>query len=318
MKLRSVRVITAFVVVAILSACNTDAESEKQKTNSDAVNNAAFTAVNGIRFYEVKRRFRNGLSFNNEGFQQEPTWIIEFKAPDTMLAYSPEKKGMESFYLHHDHGEVYNFAREFFRAKTISKDSLVLQRLQVNGRIIAGDDDIRSDVYCTYYSKDFIENKLKTTVEALRRPTSADTLFIKQLSAKTQGHPNNPAFAFAARQPVRFIPQSKFISVEKQSSVDLMNNRTAAYDYMYPQYKIVIQRAYKTFAYGLQVLVDPNGNLYVMKVEGVQADAMESKKRMMQGVVDVYLKNMLKIIPGTTLGIPHSSAIVINIVAKEI
>ncbi|KQB98734.1 hypothetical protein [Pedobacter sp. Hv1] len=300
-------------------SCNSDSKkSEKQVNKNDPeenpVNNLSFKDVDGIRFYEVKRRFKNGLSFNEVGFQQEPTWIIQFKAPDTMLAYSPEKQGMEAFYLQYDHGKVYNFAREFFRAIAINKDSLVLQRLQVDGKVIS--NDIRSDVYCIYYTKDYIENKLKTTVGELQRSSPADTAYIKKLSERTYRNPSNADTAFAARQPVVFTPKNAYITVEKQSTVDALNNRTRAYDYLYPEYRIVIKRSYKQFAYRFSVVVDSKGQMYVNRVEGVMKEDMPHRKKLLQGIVDVYLKNMLTISPGTTLGIPHSSEITLNVAGK--
>jgi hypothetical protein len=318
MKLNLTLYFLLFLAVT-LSACKNGTKQAKTATPNPEdlpANNLTFRDVNGIRFYEVKRRFKNGLSFNEVGFQQEPTWIIQFKYPDTMLAYSPDKKGMEAFYLHFDHGRVYNFAREFFRVRIISKDSLVLQRLQVNAKIIAGDDDERSNVYCTFYTKNYIENVLKTTVGELQKPTKADTIFIKKLAEKTYEDPGNPKLAFAGRQPVIFTPKSKAVTVEKISTVDELSNRTLAYDYIYPEYRIVINNAYKAFANRTHLVVDANGNLYVNSVEGVMAENHEARKKMLQGVADIYLKNLFKITPGSTLGIPHSSEVTINLVGK--
>jgi len=302
-----------------LASCSSDPKKGEPSAVQKAIleaTNPDFRSVNGIRFFEVKRRFKNGLSFNKDGFQHEPTWIIEFKAPDTMLAYSPEKKGMESFYLQYDHGKVYNFAREYFRAIKVSKDSLVLQRLQVDGKVIAGDDDVRSDVYCTFYTKDYIDNKLKTTIGELQKPTKADTLFIKELSQKTYRDPSNPQIAFAAINPVLIEPKGKLVSAEKISTVDPNNNRTHSYDYMYPQYKLFIAKSYKEFNYSFSLIVDANGKMYVNRVDGVMRDDIPPRKRLLQGITDVYLKNLFKITPGKTLGIPHSSEITIYLVGK--
>lgn len=296
------------------SACNSDSKSSQSAAPKKA--ESAFTKVDGIRFFEVKRRFRNGLSFNKDGFQHQPTWVVEFKAPDTMLAYSPEKKGMEAFYLQFDHGKVYNFAREFFRAIHISKDSLVLQRLQVNGKIIAGDDDVRSDVYCTFYTKNYIEDKLHTTIGELQKPTKADTAYIKQLSAKTNQDPGNPILAFAATEPVVFKPKGEFVTVEKISTVDETNNRSSSYDYMYPQYKIEILKSYKAFNYSFSLIVDAKGNMYVNRVDGVMPDDIPPRKRLLKGITNVYLKNLFTITPGKTLGIPHASEITVYVVGK--
>lgn len=304
-------------ILWFLFACNSDKKpSEKSKNKENLQSNLDFKKVNGIRFYEVKRRFKNGLSFNKDGFQQEPTWIIEFKSPDSMLAYSPEINKMEAFYLQHDHGMVYNFAREFFRAKAITKDSLVLQRLQVNGKVIAGDDDVRSDVYCTFYSKRYVESVLKTTVKEIQKPTKQDTLFIKKLAQQTYKDPSNAALAFAARQPVSFLPNSKNVTVQKISTVDELNNRKSSVDYLYPKYKMTINKSYKNFAYYFSVIVDAKGKMYVNTVGGVLKEDIPSRKKLLQGITDVYLQNLFFIRPGSTLGIAHSSEITLNIVGK--
>lgn len=320
MRLKSICFFTGLFTIICFLSCSSGSKnnSANAENQGETLNkNASFNKVNGIRFYEVKRRFRSGLSFNAFGFQHEPNWIVEFKAPDTMLAYSPEKKGMESFYLQYDHGQVYNFAREFFRAKSITKDSLVLQRLQVNGIVIADDDDERSDVYCTFYSKDYIENKLKTTIGELQKPTRADTLFIKELSKKTYKDPGSADLAFAARQPVAFLPNSKNVTVEKISTIDELNKRSAAVDYLYPLYRLQINKSYKEFNYSFSVIVDAYGKLHVNSVGGVMKEDIGPRKRLLQGITEVYLQNLFIIKPGTTLGIPHSSEVNLIVVGKK-
>lgn len=299
-------------------ACNSNSKKNSNVKKSDLIsadtlNSLTFKDVEGIRFYEVKRRFNNGLSFNKDGFQQEPTWIIQYQYPDTMLAYSPEKKGMEHFYLQYDHGRVYNFAREFFRAVKITKDSLILQRLEVNARVIKNDE--RSDVYCVYYTKNYIENKLKTTVGELQRPSKADTAYIRKLTAISNKYPSNADSAFAARQPVNFRPNSPNVTVEKINTHDDLTNRKS-YDYMYPEYKMVINKSYRDFSYRFSVVVDAKGNLHVNRVEGVMDDDIPHRKKLLQGIVDVYVKNLFYIKPGTTLDIPHPSEITLNLVGK--
>lgn len=301
------------VIAALLFACNGNSKP-KEKTSSLAAGQQeklTLRNINGIRFYEVKRRFSSGLSFNKDGFMLAPTWIIEYKHPDTMLAYSPEKQGMEAFFLQFDHGNVYNFAREFFRIKLITKDSLLLQRLQVNARVVAKGEV--SDVNCTYYTKDYIEKVLKTTIGELQRPTRADTLFIRQLSEATYRHPNNPDTAFAATVPVVFTPNSPNVSVEKVKYKDSMNSRKS-YAYMYPEYRMVIHKSYKAFNYRFSAVVDTKGNLYVNRIEGVLPDDMPARKKLLQGISDVYIKNLFYIKPGTTLEIPHSSEITLNLI----
>jgi len=300
------------IAVATLFSCNNVKTDSSEK--EEALSDLTFTDVKGIRFYEVKRRFKDGLSFNKDGFQQEPSWIIQVKKRDSIMVFSPTKNAFETVYLQFDHGKVYNFMREFFRVKLITKDSLILQRLHVEGRKISGDDDYRSEVYATYYSKNYIENQLHTTASELQKPSKADTAFIKGLAEKTYQDPYNAKLAFAGRNPVTFTPLSKGITVKKIKSNDISKHRAEVFDYMYPEFVIHIQKCYKSFNHTMNVIVDANGKMVVDEVQYVLNP--EGKKRMMQGVVDVYLKNMLKITPGKTLGIPHSTQITLTVIGK--
>lgn len=288
----------------IIASCGT-------KTSDPTLRDFTFLPVKGIRYEEVKRRFSDGLSFNRDGFMQEPSWIVEIVAEDSILAYSPQKKIMQGFHLHYDHGNVYNFAEEWFKVKHISKDSLVLQRVQVDAKVIA--KDIRSDVNMTFYAQNYIKNKLKKEASTLQKPTKADTIFIRKRSEEVN---KNPDSAYAGRIPVQFMPTTKFASVEKISTVNKLIQRTAAYDYMFPQYKIVINKAYKDFAHQFSLVVDPNGNGKVKNVYGVMPEDVDSKRKVIQALCDYYLKNRFKIIPGETLGIPHNSEITLTLVGK--
>lgn len=316
-KVKSLIVLLSFT---ILAGCNSNSNKNK---NSEAIVNAdqspkerlSFDEILGIKYYEVKRRFSNGLSFDEQGFQQEPSWIIQFHSNDSVLAYSPQKKIMQGFHLHYDHGDVYNFAAEWFRIKAISKDSLNFQRLEVNTKKIA--NDIRSDVNITYYSEDYIKNKLRTTQEELIRPTRMDTLFIQRLVRRANRNPANRDSAFAGRQPVIFTPRSDIITVRKLSMVDKLKGRRESFDYLYPRYKITINKAYKDFSHDFMAVVDQNGAIHLTNILGILPEDYESKKKVIEGIINVYLKNLLEVKPGTTLGIPHPSEINLMVSGKK-
>jgi hypothetical protein len=295
----------------LLIACNGKPGKEKPqaKTRLD------LSAITGIRYTEVKRRFSNGLSFDSMGFEQEPSWIIELKKADTMMAYDPGKKIMQGFYLQYDHGDVYNFAKEWFRFKIITKDSLVFQRLQVTRKEIA--DDIRSDVNMTFYADSYIKNVLHTTAEKLQRPTSRDTAFISGLVVRANRYPDQTDSVFAARQVALLIPRDNRISVERLSSVDLLNGKTEAYDYLYPRYRLVIPDAYKDFAYEFNILVAPDGKLRLGNFFTNLPEFRETRKKVLAGITSVYLQNLLKIKPGSTLGITHTSEVTVTVTGRK-
>ena len=296
----------------ILYGCDQKKPKDEEKA---APVRLTFDHILGIKYHEVKRRFSNGLSFNEMGFQQEPSWIIQFKSNDTIMAWSPQKQRMQPFFLMYDHGDVYNFAKEYFRIKKATKDSLVFQRLHVSKKEIAS--DIRSDVNITYYAENYIKDVLKTTPEVLQRPTKADTLYIASLSEKANRDPANPKTAFAGRQPVRFIPRSDIISVMQKSTTDPFSGRTASYDYLFPQYRIVITKAYKDFGYEFSAVVDTAGRIHLTTFGNVLPEHREARKKSLEAIIDVYLRNLLKVIPGSTLGIPHSSEITLVVVGRK-
>lgn len=293
-----------------ICSCNPPANENPKTTGRKS-----FDSIIGIKYYEVKRRFSTGLSFNELGFQQKPTWIIQFKAQDSILAYSPQKKRMQSFFLHYDHGEVYNFAKEWFKIKKISRDSLVFQRLHLTGREIS--KDIRSDVNITYYAADYINKVLKTTAEELQKPTKADTAYIRQLAERSNRNPGNLDSAFAGREPVEFIPLSKIIRVKKISTVDKLLGRTESYDYLFPRYRIDIVNAYEDFGYEFSAVVDARGKIYLGKFHTDLPENRGPRKKTLEAIISVYLQNLLKVVPGSTLGIPHSSEINLAVTGRK-
>ena len=311
------RLIYFLAVGMVMVGCNAapDETTKKETKKKKELKRLDFSPIVGIKYHEVTRRFSNGLSFSDIGFQQEPSWIIQFASNDTVKAWSPQKQIMQSFYLMYDHGDVYNFAGECFRIKEFSKDSIRMQRLHLSKQVIA--KDIRSDVYMTYYSEHYLNNIIKKKPEELRTPTAADTAFIKKLVARADRNPKNADSAFAGRIPVQFIPKSKIISVEKLNTVDRLLGRTESYDYLFPEYRIKIKNAYQDFAYAFTAVVDKNGKIYLDKFRDDMPEYHEQRKKVLEGIINVYLQNLLTVRPGTTLGLPHASQITLNVSGKK-
>ena len=295
------------ILFILLTACNSSSKKHSEK------NSFSFQDVKGIKFIEVRRAFKSGIAFNEQGFQQEPEWIVVFQSDTTVKTYSPTRKKMIDFVITHSHDAVYNFAKEWFRVIKMNKDSLVFQRLQVNAKKVA--KDIRSNVYMTFYSEDYII-KLKTTSQALQKPRPIDTAFVKKRAKLVNQKPMDSSLFFAARNPVEFTPKNNIVKIKKVSIVDKLANKTASYDYLYPAYTVTIQPAYKNFAYTISAVVDENGKLFVYKFNAID-EFKENRKKVLQGILDVYISQSAIIKPGSTLGFPHATLIVLNLIGKE-
>ena len=300
-----------FFIILLFTLCSCNRNSSKDSVSKTEF---SFETVKGIKYIEVRRAFDNGIAFDQQGFQQEPEWIVQFLSDSTVDTYSPTRKKMIRFVVTHSHDAVYNFAKEWFRVKKLTRDSMVFQRLQVNGKEIA--KDVRSNVYMTFYADDYIKNKLKTTVSELQKPKKQDSLFVKKQAEMANKYPLDSAHFFAARNPAVFTPLSNKISVEKISNVDKLQNHSASYDYLYPEYKITISSAYKDFAYTISAILDQNGNLFVYKFNA-QDDYRENRRKVLQGILDVYVAKLTKVKPGSTLGFTHSTLVVLDLLGKK-
>lgn len=294
-------------LLLILSGCTQSNKSSSSKNEGQL----SFEDLKGITFHEVRRQFNDGLSFNEIGFQQEPEWTLAFQANDSVDVFSPTMNKIVGFYLHHDHSNYYNFAKEWFSVKLLTKDSIILQRLEVQSLKVK--NDVRSNVYMTFYADDFIKNKLHTTIEDLRKPNLKDSLFVKEKAELANKHPLDSNYIFAARNSVKFISKSKNATVEKRGINDKLLTQSKSYAYIYPEYDIVIKKAYKDFYYAFRAIVETNGNITVYDFPTFDDETIETRKKLLQGIIDIYVSNMLTVQPGSTLGFPHTSLVTLYI-----
>lgn len=273
-----------------------------------------FAPIAGIDFYETRRAFDNGLSFDTTGFQQEPIWHINFTHNDSVKIHSLEGDSMLHYAIYYDRDSIFHFGREWFRVLSLAEDSLMLQRLTVQNLRVK---EARSNVYMKFYSERFIRNKLKKSVDELRRPTAQDTVFVQEMAKKTNDDPTNLKSLFAARHPVELKSIHPNLKVEKHVLDDGEGiSRTAAYQYLYPEFDIQIDRAYKAFYHSFSVFVDKNGKMTVAKFI-VSPEFEESRRKVLQGIIDVYFKNYMQITPGNTLGIPHNTLVMLHVKGVE-
>ena len=66
------------ILFILLTACNSSSKKDSEK------NSFSFQDIKGIKFIEVRRAFKNGIAFNEQGFQQEPEWIVVFQSDTTV------------------------------------------------------------------------------------------------------------------------------------------------------------------------------------------------------------------------------------------
>lgn len=297
-----------FLLLFLSSSCSYIA-----KINEEPI--PTFTGIKEIRYTEVYRRFENGLSFNEYGFQLQPEWDIYFNADDSVRIFSPERQKYMTYRIFHSHKALFHFARDWFRVKHISKDSLVFQVMKLESRVIKEE---LSNVYMTLYSNDYIKNNLHTSAEKLKSPSREDSLFIKYRAIQANSDPDS---AFAARNPVVLKSKSKIARVVKikPSADPYLGHISRSEEYLYPEYKINIDKAYQNFQYSFSVIVDHNGKMTFKDfLVGVMPEFIETKTKVAKGIIDVYLRNLIEVTPGNTLGFPHSSVINLYVIGKKL
>ncbi|QNL49681.1 hypothetical protein H8S90_23680 [Olivibacter sp. SDN3] len=303
--------IISCLVTFLSCSDSSEKNTEEKEFNS---NRPSFTPITGIDFFEVRRSFDNGLAFDTLGFEQEPIWHVNFISNDSVKIFSPDSNKMLHYSIYHDRDSFFHFGREWFRVRSLAKDSLLLQRLTVVNKHVK---EARSNVYMKLYSASYLRDSLRTSIDELRKPRPNDTAFIKWRAGVANANPTVIDSAFAARKPVELVPKNPNIKVKRRTfSESERLEQSAAYEYMYPEYDIVINKAYKDFYYPFSVLVDGNGDVHLGKFV-TSEEFVESRQRVLNGIIDVYLKKLLTIKPGTTLGIPHTSLIMLRVRGVE-
>lgn len=270
----------------------------------------SFKSLNGIDYTEVRRYMKNGLSFNEYGYQLEPQWKLRFVSDDSVSVYSPIKNKFLNFPLSRGYDSIFNAARAWFKVRKMNKDSLVFEILKFQNDSI---DISGAKVLMKFYANDYIKNTLHSDSTILRRPSRKDSLFIKKLADQAN---RNPAKAFAAREPAQLIPKSPLASIEaRRTKPDMMNNFDTSDDYLDPEYFITIKKAYQDFYYSFTIIVDYKGGMHYGKPLVAFQDQSFAKDYIhtSQAVLNSYLNYYFNVVPGTTLGIPHTSIVSVHV-----
>ena len=273
-----------------------------------------FGDFKGTHFTEVQRVYTNGLKFDKQGYQLEPSWKLFFISDDSVNVFSPKMKRYYGFHVYFDHDSIFNMVGAWFKLKKLTADSMVVQALRVENKIIK-DDDEGSKVVLTFYSDKFIKSHDTTKIAAMAVPNKRDTAYIiKRIKEASV----NPDSSFAAREPVILKSNSPKITVEKVipestpiEDVDVSDS------YIAPEYNITIHKAYEAFSYIMYVYVDDKGKMtFRNSAVPLMPEFQASYQQVMRGIVDGYLMHYLDITPGTTLGIPHTTCILLNVEGK--
>lgn len=292
-----------FCCYIAIAGCSGGAEEENDPRRP------AFTPIVGIDFYEARRSFDNGLAYDSIGFVQEPEWHVKWTHEDSIQIYVPGSDSSFNFAITHDHDSFFHFARESWKVIDLNRDSLMLQRLSLDGLKV---NKIRSNVYMRFYSKDYLGQLGKPLME-LRKPRKQDTLFVQEMVQRANRNLNNVDSSFSSKNYPKLISKSPMLEIKRrQQDTSELISQSAAYEYLYPEYDIVIHEAYKDFNYTFSILVGPDGKLRLGKFF-VMPEFWESRKRVLTGVVDVYLQHLLAITPAMTLGLPHNSVVYLKV-----
>jgi hypothetical protein len=274
----------------------------------------SFKSIEGISYSEVRRQ-QNGLSFNEYGYHLNPDWKLRFVSKDSIALYSPAKKQFLNFPLGCGIDSIFNTNRTFLRMKHMSKDSLIFELIQAKNDSL----EIKgTKVYMLFYADNYIKNVLHADATTLQAGNRTDSLFIKELIKRADSAHIN---AFAALNPVQLKSTRRSLSVKKRKTVAdfLLNNYNTSDDYMSPTYDIVINKAYADFHYSFSAYVDKKGRMYFNKPLLPLPDGgyKEQYIRSSKAIMNKYFKLYLKVVPGKTLDMAHTSEISLHVQGKK-
>jgi hypothetical protein len=294
------RYILVFIIIAFVGlSCKHQAAKQQP----------SFKSVFGIKFTEVRRMFDNGLSFAQNGYQMLPDWQLTFVSKDSVNIYSPGKNRFLNCPVAFDHDSVFNVAWAWIKLRKLSKDSMVFQVLHVENQVIS---DTKSNMFMTLYADDYIKNKLHTTAAALQHPSRKDTLYIKKRIAEVT---NITDSAFSATQQAVLKSKSPLLTIKQEIPVpDSASMENPIPTYMQPEYNITVSKAYEDFYYSFSVIIDARGEMQFYRSTTVlMPEFAERTKKTIRAIIAGYLKHYMDVKPGTTLGMPHASMVLLNV-----
>ncbi|GAA4316161.1 hypothetical protein GCM10023149_12970 [Mucilaginibacter gynuensis] len=299
------KLLLLLIIPAVYISCN---QKGKPGTLADD-GKPSFAPIVGVKYTEVRRAYANGLKFDSQGFQLVPSYKLHFLTEDSVSMYSPQRDKYFNFKVYFDHDSIFNMANAWYKLKTANRDSMVLQVMNVDGKTIY---NLRSNIYVLLYSEEYLKKQPAGKIARMGQPSKQDTDYIR---SRTQLAVKVPDSSFAALQPATVKSKSPLVKVERNyMKIDSANSLDAVADYLLPEYNITINKAYANFGYAFTVYVDDKGVLHFRKPKlFIYPENYKATVRVMSGIVDGYLKLYLNVTPGTTLGIPHSSVIVINV-----
>ncbi|HWD86922.1 MAG TPA: hypothetical protein VG367_02270 [Mucilaginibacter sp.] len=276
-----------------------------------------FGDFKNITYNEVRRVFDNGLVFDKQGYQLSPVWKFHFVSDDSVQVFSPKKQRYYGFHVYYDHDQIFNMIDSWLQLQKMNSDSIVFRSLRVNEKKQILMDDEGSKVFMTFYSDAYLEKKNTGAIKKMGLPGVKDTVFIRQRSNLANTHPDS---AFSAREPVVFKSASPYVIAERVVNTgDPFSDLDPDEDYLYPEYNITIHHAYEDFAYLFSAFVDDKGKITFRKSQIPYSKEFEaSYDNAIKAILAGYVARYVQVIPGNTLGIPHTSIITINLTGKKI
>lgn len=269
--------------------------------------------VKGIRYTEVRRAFKSGVSFNEDGYQLEPEWHLSFLSDDSVNIYNPKRKMFVNAPVLFDHDSLFNVAWSWLRLRKLTRDSIIFQVMKVKARKLIRDSSV---VYMTLYADDYIKNKLHTNAATLMKPQRADTLFIRKKAELAERDTDK---AFSARDQAILKSKTPLLTIKQIDAIADDDRREGMIqDYMLPEYNINIKNAYDDFKYAFSMRINADGSMhYLRSVNFIYEEFVASSNRAMRGIVDGYFNAYLNVKPGSTLGVPHASFIIVNVTGTK-
>jgi hypothetical protein len=274
-----------------------------------------FGDLKGIHYTEVRRTFNTGLVFDKQGYQMAPLWKLYFISDDSVMVFSPKMKRYYGYHVYFDHDSIFNTVDAWLKVKKMNSDSLVFQSQKVENKLIL-DNEEGSNVYLTFYSDKYLKSRSPEAIKKMALPGSKDTVFIRERSALANAHPDS---AFSAIDPVKLTSNSPLVNIEiVKSESTPMEKIDPAMNYLLPEFTVTIHKAYKNFSYYFSAYVDEKGQIhFIRSVVFLYHEFAASYPKIIQAIIDGYLKRYVEVTPGSTLGIPHTTIVLLTVNGKK-
>ncbi len=257
---------------------------------------------------EVRRTYPNGYVYNEAGQKIAPDLTLQIISSDSLKLYSKSSGYNNWVHFSFFNDSILNIARDYYKVKKLSKDTLCLQKLVVDNNKLKLHQHMLNMIFLNKQKLDRLPDIQKKTI---REAQKMDTLYM--LSLIDSAEKENNDFVLISHIPPQIIPLNKHSFVRVYPPVTDILEDNFPCGILISECELTVNHADTDMRTTCTLQISKTGNISLGGWIAGDDYLYKQKGIFLQHVLEKYLKPNFRAIPGSTLGIKHKTEILIHL-----